>query len=45
MLVGTVRRSTELLANYNILKVRVWVLVLLWVAIAPHAFFRFRSLA
>jgi len=36
---------SELLANYNILKGRVWVLVLLWVAVAPYAFFRVRSIA
>lgn len=34
---------SELLANYNVLKGRVWVLVVLWVAGAPYLFFRFRS--
>ncbi|KPK28063.1 MAG: hypothetical protein AMJ61_03720 [Desulfobacterales bacterium SG8_35_2] len=32
---------SELLGNYNILKGRVWVVVLAWVAIAPYLFFRF----
>jgi len=36
---------SELLANYDILKGRVWVLVLLWLAVAPYVFFRFRGLA
>jgi hypothetical protein len=31
---------SELLANYNVLKGRVWVVVLIWVAIAPYVFFR-----
>ena len=31
---------SELLANYNIVKGRVWVVVLIWVAIAPYVFFR-----
>lgn len=30
----------ELLANYNVLRGRVWVVVLAWVAIAPYLFFR-----
>jgi hypothetical protein len=30
----------ELLANYNVLAGRVWVFLLLWVAIAPYLFFR-----
>lgn len=30
----------ELLANYNVLKGRVWVFVPIWVAIAPYLFFR-----
>lgn len=29
-----------LLANYNIFNGRVWVIVLIWVAIAPYIFFR-----
>lgn len=32
----------ELLANYNVLKGRVWVVVLAWVAIAPYVFFRLK---
>jgi hypothetical protein len=36
---------SQLLANYNILKGRVWVVVLLWVAVAPYVFFHFRRLA
>lgn len=32
----------ELLANYDVLKGRVWVFVLAWVAIAPYAFFRLK---
>lgn len=33
---------TELLANYNVLQGRVWVVVLVWVAIAPYVFYRLR---
>jgi hypothetical protein len=33
----------ELLANYNVLEGRVWVFVVLWIAVAPCAFFRFRT--
>ncbi len=33
---------SELLANYNVLKGRVWVFIVLWVATAPYLFFRFR---
>ena len=29
-----------LLANYNVLKGRVWVVVLIWVAVAPWLFYR-----
>ena len=36
---------SELLANYNIFEGRVWVVVLLWVAVAPYVFFHFRRLA
>lgn len=32
---------SALLANYNILAGRVWVLVLLWIAVAPYVFFHF----
>ncbi len=31
---------SELLGNYNVLKGRVWVVVLAWIAIAPYVFFR-----
>ena len=31
---------SALLANYNVLKGRVWVVVLVWVAIAPYVLFR-----
>jgi hypothetical protein len=34
----------ELLASYNVLQGRVWVFVVLWVAIAPWIFFRLRGL-
>jgi hypothetical protein len=33
----------ELLANYNVLKGRVWVFLVLWIAVAPYVFFRFRD--
>ncbi|MDD1622483.1 MAG: hypothetical protein LUQ11_13490 [Methylococcaceae bacterium] len=36
---------SELLANYNILAGRIWVLVLLWIAVAPYVFFHFRRQA
>ena len=32
----------ELLANYNVLQGRVWVVVLVWLAIAPYIFYRLR---
>lgn len=35
------RSWAELLANYNVFEGRVWVVVLVWVAIAPYLFFRF----
>jgi hypothetical protein len=35
---------SELLANYNVLKGRVWVFVPLWVGVAPYVFFRARRL-
>ncbi len=35
---------SELLANYNVLKGRVWVVVLVWVTIAPYVFFRLSTL-
>ena len=31
---------SALLGNYNVLKGRVWVVVLAWIAIAPYVFFR-----
>lgn len=31
---------SELLSNYNVLKGRVWVVVLAWVAIAPYLCYR-----
>ena len=36
------RSWAELLANYNVLKGRVWVFVPAWVAVAPYVFFRLR---
>lgn len=33
------RSWAELLANYNVLAGRVWVFVLVWVAVAPYVFF------
>ena len=35
----------QLLANYNILEGRVWVVVLAWVAVAPYVFFRHHRMA
>lgn len=37
------RSWAELLANYNVLKGRVWVFLVLWIAVAPYVFFRFRD--
>lgn len=34
----------ELLASYNVLQGRVWVFVVLWIAVAPWIFFRLRVL-
>jgi hypothetical protein len=34
------RSWPELLGNYNLLKGRVWPVVLVWIAIAPYVFFR-----
>ncbi len=34
---------SELLANYNIVEGRVWVLVLLWTLIAPYLFWRMQQ--
>jgi hypothetical protein len=30
---------TELLGNYNILKGRIWIVLLLWIAVAPYVFY------
>jgi hypothetical protein len=32
----------HLLSDYNILKGRVWILVLIWVSVAPYAFYRLK---
>jgi hypothetical protein len=37
------RSWSELLADYNVLQGRVWVFVVLWVAVAPWIFFRLRG--
>jgi len=34
---------TELLANYDVLHGRIWVLVVLWLFIAPYVFFIFKK--
>jgi hypothetical protein len=34
---------SRLFQDYNLFKGRVWILVLLWTAIAPYVFYRFRS--
>jgi hypothetical protein len=34
---------TELLANYNIFKGRVWIILLVWITIAPYIFFRLKN--
>ena len=31
---------SKLLADYNLLKGRIWILVLIWVTVAPYVFFR-----
>ena len=36
------RTVAQLLADYNLLAGRVWVLLLIWVAVAPWLFFSFR---
>lgn len=36
------RSWSELIANYNVLKGRVWVFLVLWISVAPYVFFRFR---
>ena len=38
-----VKRSwTELIRDYDLLKGRMWLLVLVWVAVAPYLFYRLR---
>ena len=37
------RTTAQILADYNILAGRVWVLLLIWLAVAPWLFYRFRS--
>ena len=34
---------TRLLHDYNLLKGRIWILVLIWITIAPYVFYKFRS--
>jgi hypothetical protein len=34
---------TKLFQDYNMLKDRVWTLVLIWTAVAPYLFYRIRS--
>ena len=34
---------SKLLHDYNLLKGRVWLLVLIWTAVAPYVFYRIRS--
>ena len=34
---------SELLANYNVAQGRVWVFVVLWIAVAPWLFFRWHT--
>jgi hypothetical protein len=36
------RSWAELLANYDVMSGRLWPLILLWVAVAPYFFHRFR---
>jgi hypothetical protein len=33
----------KLLHDYNVLKGRLWLLMLIWIAIAPYVFYRVRS--
>ena len=33
---------TRLLHDYNILKGRIWILVLIWITIAPYVFYRLK---
>ena len=33
---------TRLLQDYNILKGRIWILVLIWITIAPYVFYRLK---
>jgi hypothetical protein len=34
---------SQLLADYNVLKGRVWVVLLIWIGVAPYLFFRLRN--
>jgi hypothetical protein len=34
---------SKLFHDYNLLKGRIWVLVLIWTAVAPYVFYRLRS--
>jgi hypothetical protein len=34
---------SKLLSDYHILDGRVWILVLIWIFVAPYLFYRFRS--
>lgn len=34
---------SKLLADYNLIKGRVWLLVLVWTTIAPYVFYRIRA--
>jgi len=34
---------TRLFQDYNLLEGRIWVLVLIWITIAPYVFYKFRS--
>jgi hypothetical protein len=34
---------TKLFQDYNVLKGRIWLLVLIWITVAPYLFYRIRS--
>jgi len=34
---------TRLLRDYNLLKGRIWILILIWITIAPYVFYTLRS--
>ena len=38
------KSMSELLLDYNLLKGRIWILIPIWTTIAPHIFYRIRSL-